>query len=208
MKSIINKITSLKESSIADIIKGRVESFKQVNKNSEEDVFSELCFCILTANFSAKGGIKIQNALKNRFLNISEDELKLELKKLGHRFPNARAKYIVLAREKLSMLMKVLREEDDENKIREWIVKNIKGIGYKEASHFLRNIGFENLAIIDFHIIDLLVREGIVEKPKTMTRKAYLKIEDELRKISQQTQIPLGELDLYLWYIETGTVMK
>ncbi len=208
MKSIINKITSLKESSIADIIKGRVESFKQVNKNSEEDVFSELCFCILTANFSAKGGIKIQNALKNRFLNISEDELKLELKKLGHRFPNARAKYIVLAREKLSMLMKVLREEDDENKIREWIVKNIKGIGYKEASHFLRNIGFENLAIIDFHIINLLVREGIVEKPKTMTRKAYLKIEDELRKISQQTQIPLGELDLYLWYIETGTVMK
>ncbi len=208
MKSIINKITSLKESSIADIIKGRVESFKQVNKNSEEEVFSELCFCILTANFSAKGGIKIQNALKNRFLNISEDELKLELKKLGHRFPNARAKYIVLAREKLSMLMKVLREEDDENKIREWIVKNIKGIGYKEASHFLRNIGFENLAIIDFHIIDLLVREGIVEKPKTMTRKAYLKIEDELRKISQQTQIPLGELDLYLWYIETGTVMK
>ena len=85
-----------------------------------------------------------------------------------------------------------------------WLAKNIKGLGMKEASHFLRNIGYKNVAIIDFHILDLLARYGLIEKPKTMTPKKYIEIENELKKISEKTGINLGELDLYLWYKETG----
>ena len=69
---------------------------------------------------------------------------------------------------------------------REWLVKNIKGIGYKEASHFLRNIGYKNIAIIDFHILDLLVKNNLLkEKPKTLTKGKYLEIENILRKLAQ-----------------------
>jgi len=84
----------------------------------------------------------------------------------------------------------------------------VKGFGYKEASHFLRNIGFENLAIIDFHIIDSLVDAGLIEKPKTITPKKYLEIETMLKKIAEKSGMNLAELDLYLWCNETGKVLK
>ena len=98
--------------------------------------------------------------------------------------------------------------DSGEHEIRDWLVKNIKGLGMKEASHFLRNIGFNDVAIIDFHIVDLLVAEGILKKPKTITAKIYLEIEKALRFIANELDMGLGELDLYLWYLETGKVLK
>jgi len=92
--------------------------------------------------------------------------------------------------------------------IRIKLVENIKGIGFKEASHFLRNIGHKNVAIIDFHIVDLLVKNRIIEKPKTITPKKYSEIEEILKQLTKETNTNLGELDLYLWYEETGKVLK
>jgi len=92
--------------------------------------------------------------------------------------------------------------------LREWIVKNIKGIGYKEASHFLRNIGYDEYAIVDFHIVDLLVKHDIVEKPKSMTKTKYLEIEEILKTIGNRVNLNMAELDLYLWYLETGKILK
>ena len=84
----------------------------------------------------------------------------------------------------------------------------MKGLGYKEASHFLRNIGFDDFAIIDFHIIDILSRYNLIEKPKALTKKRYLKIENLLKEIAKKSNLSLAELDLYLWYMETGKVLK
>ncbi|MBR9682387.1 MAG: N-glycosylase, partial [Candidatus Aenigmarchaeota archaeon] len=145
------------------------------------------------------GGIKIQNAIGNGFLRLSESKLAKKLKELGHRYPNVRAKYIIEARK---------HKKDLKNKDREWIVKNVKGLGYKEASHFLRNIGNNDYAIIDFHIVDLLVDRGLLERPKTMTKRRYLEIENILKEISKKSEMSLGELDFYLWYMETGNVLK
>jgi len=36
----------------------------------------------------------------------------------------------------------------------------------------------------------------------------YLEIENLLREIAKETNLHLGELDLYLWYMETGKVLK
>ena len=66
------------------------------------------------------------------------------------------------------MIQTLQREER-----RAWLVDNIKGLGYKEASHFLRNIGFDDYAIIDSHILDLLERYNLIKQPKTLTRKKY-----------------------------------
>ena len=76
---------------------------------------------------------------------MTEKQLAKKLKNLGHRFPNARARYIVEARKQKNLIKKILNQKN-EQETREWLVKNIKGIGYKEASHFLRNTGFENIA--------------------------------------------------------------
>ena len=134
----------------------------------------ELCFCILTANFNAERCIKISEKLGNGFLNLSEDRLVEKLKVLGHRYPRSRAKYIVEARKYIDSLKEIIIENfKDENELRKWFVENVKGIGYKEASHFLRNIGFSNLAIIDFHTIDILAKYKLIQKPKTLTKRKY-----------------------------------
>ncbi len=203
---LIEKIKNLKKTKVRELVDKRIRDFEMTGKQGIKRIFSELCFCILTANYSALGGIKIQRELGNKFLTLGEKELSEELKKLGHRFPNKRAEFIVEARKKLPLVEEALKLP--ELKLREWLVKNIKGIGYKEASHFMRNIGYKNVAIIDFHIIDLLVREGIIKKPKTLTKKKYLKVESELKKIADKTGLNLAELDLYLWYMETGKILK
>ncbi len=210
MKELLEDIEKLKSDPIKKVIESRNTEFESVGKSGSERVFNELCFCFMTANFSAHGGIKIQNAIGDGFLDLSEEDLSKKLTELGHRFPNARAKYVVEARSKKDELIKILKEVDDDLVLRDWVVKNIKGVGYKEASHFLRNIGYKNLAIIDFHIIDLLVKHNLIEAPssKSLSPKRYVEIENVLREISRRSGLHLGELDLYLWYLETGKVLK
>jgi N-glycosylase/DNA lyase len=197
---ILKQIESLKQSDVRATIDQKMQEFKQV-----ADVFSELCFCLMTANFNAVGGIRIQKEIGDGFSTLSEPELAAELKRLGHRFPNARASYICNARGVglEDALMKLTGEE-----LRQWLVKNVKGLGMKEASHFLRNIGYEDFAIIDFHIVDLLVRESLIERPKTLTPKKYIEIETILVSIAKKANLNLGALDMYLWYLETGKILK
>ncbi len=85
---------------------------------------------------------------------------------------------------------------------------NVKDLGYKESSHFLRNIGFKGSAIIDFHIIDILADNRLIERPKALTKSDYLRIEGVLGNIAKKADLNLSELDLYLWYLETGKVLK
>jgi len=200
MKKLIERIGMVRLEKGGEV-RNRINELKS-NKNW----FSELCFCILTANYTAEGGIRIQNAV-NDFSGYTEAEIEAILRRLGYRFPRKRAEYLHLAKahkEKLHML----REIKDSCERREWLVKNVKGIGYKEASHFLRNIGYLDVAIIDRHILNVLFEYGIIGLPKTITRKKYLEIEQKLIEIAKKTEVPPGELDFYLWYMKTGKILK
>lgn len=210
LQKLISLVESLKKHPIRQTIESRKSEFSSFQKKSSQEIFKELCFCLLTANFSAEGGIKIQNALQDDFFNLSEEELAKKLAELGHRFPNMRAKFIFLARPHKDTIKEILNSHEDDLQRREWLVKNIKGLGMKESSHFLRNIGFFDVAIIDFHIVDILADNGLIERPKnkSLTPKKYLEIENILRELAEKTQTSLGELDLYLWFEETGNVLK
>jgi len=162
----------------------------------------------MTANCSAERCIEVHEIIDDGFLTLSEEQLAREFKENKYRFPNIRAKYILEARKHKEDLYIMIKDNMGTNELREWIVKNIKGLGYKEASHFLRNIGYTDYAIIDFHIIDTLVNFKIIEKPKTLTKKKYLEIENILRTIGKKLNLNLDELDLFLWYFETGKVLK
>jgi len=185
-----------------------LREFKEIGNGSNNEIFEELCFCILTANFNAERSMKIQMEIGDEFLTISKSHLAKKLRALGHRFPNRRARYIFDARRHKNILKDIVKTFNDDNELRGWLVKNVKGIGYKEASHFLRNIGYTSYAIIDFHIIDVLTKHEIIEKPNVLTKRKYLEIEDVLRKIARKSNLNLAELDLYLWYMETGKILK
>ena len=205
---LIELLEDLKKSEISLLVDRRISEFKRLGRESSREIFKELCFCILCANYSAERSIRIQREIDDGFLTLPPSQLIRRLREMGHRFPRSRASYIIAARRYSDSIKDVIASLNDPREIREWLIKNIRGIGLKEASHFLRNIGYSNLAIIDFHILDLLDRYGIIEKPKMMTKSRYLQIEDELRRLSRDAGLSLAELDLYLWYIETGKILK
>lgn len=206
-QNLIQKIEQLKKSSISDIIDLRIKEFEKLGKEKEDKVFSELCFCLLTANFQAEKCIRIQKDMGRDFLHLPEEELAKKLKEAGHRFWPQRANRIVEARDcKTELCSLVMKESGKE--MRDWLVENVKGLGMKESSHFLRNIGYKDVAIIDFHIVDLLVEEKLIDQPKTITPKKYLEIEKVLDNLGKKVNLNLAELDLYLWYLETGKILK
>jgi N-glycosylase/DNA lyase len=208
MKELVEVINKLKNSKVKEIVDIRIKEFKELGNKSNIEIFKELCFCILTANFNAEKSIKIQKEIGNGFLTLPESVLAKKLKVLGHRYYNTRAKYIVEARKYMNSLKEIINSFNNKDNLREWLVKNIKGLGYKEASHFLRNIGYTNFSILDFHIINILVKYGLIKKPKTLTKKKYLEIEEILKEVAKKLNINLAELDLYLWYMETGKILK
>ncbi|MBD3261978.1 MAG: N-glycosylase/DNA lyase [Candidatus Altiarchaeales archaeon] len=206
MDKLVCELEALKACDIRKKVDKRRAEFKCLGGGNSDALFCELCFCILTANYDALKAIKIQKEVGKGFLKFSEEKLAAKLRELGYRYPNARAKYIVEARKHLKDLGKVCRGECGDP--RQWIAENVKGLGYKESSHFLRNIGCGEYAIIDFHILDLLDREGLFDKPKTLSKKKYLEAEERLKKLACECGMDLAELDLYLWYLETGKILK
>jgi len=208
MEDLLRAVENLKKTDVRKLVDARMREFKDNCRKPSEKIFEELCFCILAANFNAERAMKIQEEIGKRFLTLSESKLAAKLRQLGYRFPTTRAKYILKAREHKDSLKGIIMSPNSYNELREWLVENIYGIGYKESSHFLRNIGFTDFAILDFHIIDILERCGSIERPKTLTKKKYLEIEARLREIAGKSKLSLAELDLYLWYMETGKILK
>ena len=202
MQQLINLIEELKKSDIKNTINQRMSEFESVPRNFNA-LFHELAFCILTAGTSAELGIKTINHLGDKLYYGTLDEIQKKLKEV-YRFHTIRAGYLCEARESFKKI------NLDSKNVREELIENIKGLGMKEASHFLRNIGFKDYAIVDFHIVDILVKHGLIEsqKNKSLTVKRYLEIENILRELADKLKMSLGELDLYLWYAETGKVLK
>ena len=194
-----------------DIIKNRLNYFKKVLDEDERRIFSELCFCLLTPQSKAKiCDAAIRNLVKTELL-FSGNERDIKEHLIGVRFNNNKAKYVVQAREKFNgNLKKMLTGFDDNKKLREWLVKNVKGIGLKEGAHFLRNIGmYEDIAILDRHILKNLCRHNVIDEvPKSLNRKKYMEIENKMREFSDYINVPMEELDLLFWSEETGEVFK
>jgi N-glycosylase/DNA lyase len=207
MNRLITDIKKVKETEISTQISRKIQSFLLLQHASPNILFQELCYCILTANCPASRCLKIQEHLSEDFLLASTETLSKKLKQHGYRFPHIRAEYITTSRKHLENIPDALRTTEGQQR-RLWLTHTIKGIGYKEASHFLRNIGYLHYAIIDTHIMKLLKTYDIIPPTKTMTTNTYLYLEKQLQYIAQLEQMTLGELDLYLWYMETGAILK
>jgi N-glycosylase/DNA lyase len=202
----IEKVIEDLKQKIGENVKNGLKAFEKNRNLSKEEKFIELCFCILVANSSMEKTFKIWKAIGNDFLKLSKEQLSKRLKELGYRFYNKRAEYIVEARNKVDLLEEILKS-DNEIEIREKLVENFKGIGWKEASHFLRNLGYKNFAIIDRHVLKTLKEFGVIEKiPKYLNKKTYLEIENKLRELANKLKISLAELDFYLFYLSSGKI--
>lgn len=198
-------------------IEKRLREFKEIwEKGGNEDIHAELSFCILTPQSKAVNAWKAITTLRENGLlfNGSAEDIVEYLNIV--RFKNNKAKYLVALREQMQNEKGEIITKDFFNSIadvkekREWIVKNIKGMAYKEAGHFLRNVGFgKEIAILDRHILKNLVKLEVIEDvPKSLTPKLYLEIEEKMKTYCKFINIPMDSLDLLLWYKEAGEIFK
>ncbi|MCH7568583.1 MAG: N-glycosylase/DNA lyase [Nanoarchaeota archaeon] len=212
MVSLIKQIKSLQKSHINNKIEQRIEEFKSFKNKSQDKWYSELCFCILAANSKQKTSEAIQRQLGARgFLTKNQKQLSQIILKNKHRFHNNKAKYLIELRAHPNIKHTITQQLRDRGiiKTREWLVNNVKGIGYKEASHFLRNTGTTSLAILDRHILNVMKEHNIIDEiPKLMNRNNYLEIEKKFYKLSGQLNMSPAKLDLFMWYMKTGEVAK
>ena len=202
--------------SIKDPILSRMEDFKRMwFEGKEEDIFAELVFCLLTPQSNAKICWAVLQDLVDKGLLLKGDSTMIaeEIRKVRFRFN--KSGYIVSARDffmldgNISIRSKIA-ERENIKETREWLVRNIKGLGYKEASHFLRNIGKgRELAILDRHILRNMKIYGVIgEIPRSLSPQRYLEFEELLKDFSAKLGIPLDHLDLVLWYNVKNEIFK
>jgi len=199
-------------------IRARLDQFRELwRSGSDEQIWEELVYCIFTAGASARMGYRAVEAVRPFLLTGKRRQMTAALKRAGaHRFPVERPGYIVVTRKYLRehcdmALRQKLKSFEDPIERRDWLAreKRIKGLGYKESSHFLRNIGLLGHAILDKHVMNCLHDLQVVDSPKPpATRARYLETEMRLRSFASDIKIDFDELDLVLWSLKTGEVLK
>ncbi|MDR1087537.1 MAG: N-glycosylase/DNA lyase [Endomicrobium sp.] len=211
-------IEGLKEfwKKVLPLISQREKHFDDVWKNgTDEEIFAELVFCFFTPQSKAVICWAAVNALadKNMIFNSTMEDIANTISDV--RFKRNKAKYVVEARNFFTLNGKIKIKEklasfNDIYELRKWIIAAIKGIAYKEAGHFLRNIGIgKDLAILDRHILRNLKFYGAIEEiPKTLTVKTYLDIEKKMQDFAKEIDIPMSHLDMLFWCKNTGGIFK
>jgi len=199
-------------------IRARLNEFREVWRSGSDDrLWEELVFCIFTAGASARMGLTAVEAVRPFLAHGGQRDMTRAIRSAGaHRFPVERPGYIVVTRAYLRehcnmALRQKLQSFRDPLARRDWLAqeKRIKGLGYKEASHFLRNIGIRGYAILDKHVMSCLHDLNVVESAKPpATRTRYLEVEEKLKSFAIELGIDFDELDLVLWSIKTGEVLK
>ena len=193
-------------------IEARIKSFLNVSRCGYERIFMELLFTICTPQSNP---VKCWDSVKRIYLSgmfNKPDISRIRSLLKGVRFPNNKARYLYRA---IKMYLRGELDigsilEGDIYFVRDRLSNLVMGIGYKEASHFLRNIGYTfNIAILDRHILRWMNRLNLIgEIPRNISKGRYILLEDRFIWLSKYIGLKPAELDLLLWGIETGYIFK
>lgn len=121
-----------------------------------------------------------------------------------YRFPKIRANQLAKARD--ALVKKPLSERlsgiSDVKKTRRQLALDIPGIGPKQASMFLRNIGISyDLAILDIHVIDFMKIQNLICLKQTIISNIpeYERIERIIKGYADSLGYTVGCLDRAIW---------
>lgn len=189
-------------------IRSRLDDFRRI---PPDEYFFELAYCLLTPQSSARNAGAAVEALRAAQCFDRPEETAAVLRRTNQyvRFHNTKAGHLARAWREFPDIAEQLAAAKSADTLREWLVKNVRGLGLKEASHFLRNIGYRDLAILDRHILRNLKAHGVLSAiPETLTPRRYRSIENRFSRFAASVGITMDELDLLFWSRETGTILK
>jgi N-glycosylase/DNA lyase len=191
-----------------ELIRKRLEEFRSVPRS---EVVYELLYCLLTPQSSALNAGRAIEKIRAAGCAADPKRTAAILRKREHyvRFHNTKALRVARAWAEFPALDALLQRQLPGEEVREWLIAHVPGLGWKESSHFLRNIGFRNLAILDRHILRNLQAHGVIRRaPASLTPKRYRAIERAFRRFADRLRIPMDEIDLLFWSRETGVILK
>ncbi len=210
-ESLVAELKADYQANMAEI-RQRLSEFKLV---PQTEWFYELCFCLLTPQTSALHAHSAIMQLKCiDFQSIGGDPTPILRRPEAYiRFHNVKSQRLLNLRatwaDVEAMLVAAKTADCAEQDLRNKLCNMVRGLGMKEASHFLRNAGWTGLAIIDRHVLRSMEAFDLV-KPNTHVRnsKHYVELEEVFIRFAQILRIPTDELDLLLWKRNTGHIFK
>jgi N-glycosylase/DNA lyase len=125
-----------------------------------------------------------------------------------YRYPNTRASYISSSYcniiNNFGSFKKFLSSGYSSSELRRRIVKTCPGIGPKQASHFLKNVGYsDDLAILDRHIVKYMEIANITSVSTYQLGKLDKYEDVELQYINavKSFKYPVAIVDQAMWFI-------
>ena len=199
------------------------------NRLREDELWYELIACMLGSGVTFEHAQGVAVSLKDSGLLDMEDDPQLAdeyeeklysvlnspmhppLRKDGlgrrYRYPRVRAGYISRTAKDIysrgESLKEILESADNTADCRNAIISKALGIGPKQASLFLRNIGYaDDLAILDSHVLKFMLIHGMTSEIKSQSNiNYYEKIESNLRQYADQMNAKLAHLDTAIWVV-------
>lgn len=124
------------------------------------------------------------------------------LPRFKNRLSTLLTKTLSTLQDRRTSLQKILHSARSAGHARVMLIQTVSGFGPKQASLFLRRVGYSNeFAVLDTHILDYLkLARGIELKQGQLSRlSAYERVEDEFRQMAGEFGYPVGCLDLAMW---------
>jgi N-glycosylase/DNA lyase len=177
-----------------------------------EEIWRQKVFCVLSSQFNAQRAAAISDKIVRSIpffdsppIHKIEDECFqfLSSGSIGYRFPKMRARQISLCWFPFFQIkdeyQEYVRSFGSEDAARDHITETFPGIGYKQASMFLRNIGASrNLSVIDVHVLFYL-RTCHNWEVNQLTPRRYRLAENILREDAYRYGLDLSVFDTIVW---------
>jgi len=191
----------------------RLEVPRFIAEFRPEEIWRQKLFCVLSSQYRADRAASIANRIVQDipFFDYSFPYSKVEeaclnflsAPQIRYRFPKVRSRQISLCWFLFWQIKDdyhgYIRSFDTEEDARNEIAKTFPGMGLKQASMFLRNIGAsKNLSVIDVHILFYLETCHNL-KITHLTPKRYLEAEDILREDALRYGVELNVFDAIVW---------
>ncbi|MBD3261696.1 MAG: hypothetical protein GF334_08475 [Candidatus Altiarchaeales archaeon] len=179
------------------MVKKTIAQFE--SKRDPVEIFYDLCLCLCVPQTTFKSAAKVLRELvaRNFYLeHISREELRKIVKPV--RFLR-KADFLLAAKKDFEGIYSVVVSSNSSYEKREALVKRVRGMGMKAGSHFLRNMGVTDLAIIDTHVLKFL------EAAPPKSKREYLELECDFQAASREYGMATAELDAYIWKFYSGT---
>jgi N-glycosylase/DNA lyase len=205
---------------VCDLLRGQVACRNVVQV--EEELRYELVACLLGSQVRAESADAAQyrlscagllsderwrsrdNAFENEVADHLANRFPTSASKSSYRFPSLRARQLAQLRTVLQAepLSSRLAPSCDARRVRAKLVQDLPGIGPKQASMFMRNVGASyDVAILDVHVLSFFQRIGLltVSGSAVSTLKTYEKTETVANAYAVRCGHPVGYLDWAIW---------